>query len=74
MSYGMFTVTRQEIADQDELRRKLELATGDGHAAARLAAELAIAADADSATSSWHIVPDPEGEPRMNWRLQPMGP
>jgi hypothetical protein len=74
MSYGMFTVTRQEIVDRNELRQKLELATGDGDAAVRLAAELSIAADTDPATSSWHIVPDPEGDPRMNWRLQPMGP
>jgi hypothetical protein len=74
MSYGMFTVTRQEIHNPQELRQKLELATGDGDAAVRLAAELSIAADTDPATSSWHIVPDPAGDPRMNWRLQPMGP
>jgi hypothetical protein len=73
MSYGMFTVTRQEIDDPQELRRKLELATGDRNAAVRLTAELAAAAQADPATSSWHIVPDPEGDPRTNWRLQPMG-
>jgi hypothetical protein len=74
MSYGMFTFTRQEIADRDELRRKLELATGDVGAAVRLAAELSVAADADPATSSWHILPDTKGDPRINWRLQPMGP
>jgi hypothetical protein len=73
MSYGMFTVTRQEIEDPQELRRKLELATGDPGAALRLTAELAAAAGSDPATSSWHIVPEPEGDPRTNWRLQPMG-
>jgi hypothetical protein len=73
MSYGMFTVTRGEIDDAQELCRKLELATGDSGAAARLTRELAEAAAADPTTSSWHIVPEPEGDPRTNWRLQGMG-
>jgi hypothetical protein len=63
MSFGLFTVTREELRDAAALRQKLELATGEAAAAASLCTELAAAAEQDPATRTWHVVPDPQAGP-----------
>jgi hypothetical protein len=72
MSYGMFTVLRTELKDPTELRRKLELATGDAAAAARLTEDLLQDASAEPRTESWHIVPDGGSDTPRQWRAQPI--
>lgn len=72
MSYGMFTVLRTELQDPATLRQKLEDAVGDAATAGRLTAELAAAAAADGAASTWHIVPDDTAAGAGGWRIEPM--
>jgi hypothetical protein len=73
MSYGLFTVTRDELADPAGLREKLALATGEGAAAARLVAEISRSAEADETLATWHVLPDPDRDTPTSWRVEPMG-
>jgi hypothetical protein len=73
MSYGLFTVSREDLANPVGLRERLALATGEPAAADHLVAELLKAAGSDPAVSTWHVMPDPTRDAPARWRLEPMG-
>jgi hypothetical protein len=73
MSYGLFTVTRDDLADPVTLREKLALATGEDAAATRLVAEISRSAEANEMLATWHVLPDPGKDAPTRWRVEPVG-
>jgi hypothetical protein len=73
MSYGLFTVTRDELADPAALREKLALATGEGATATQLVEEIARSAQANETLATWHVLPDPDKHAPTRWRVEPVG-
>jgi hypothetical protein len=70
MSYGLFTVTREELADLRRLREKLTTVTGAPASAERLVGELRALAEADPAARSWRILPAAGEDGGKLWRAE----